>query len=442
MDIAVLREYAESSAEKNNIKDWKLLAFKGTSKSAKAVKKELSQSDSSTSTAISVRVIAGGREGSASSELINGEEIERLFESAIDNASINDSDNIPEIFGGSASYPSIERKEVEEVSLNTLKDEVLRVNAALLASDSHVKDGSNVSAAFAESEKYQINSKGLELCERSAGSYIMANAICEKGGEVKSAYSVKEGYSSDVMDSVAKSISQFGAAKVKSGVYDIVFSPECMQQILDTFFSVFSLKSACLGLSSLAGKEGSLIASPVLSIVDNPLYEDYQFASAFDGDGMATFQKDVIRDGVLMNLLSNREWAKRAGKESSGNSYRSASGGSSSIIPYSFYIEAGKESQKELFEKAEGGLYVTQMKGFHAGANAVSGDFSIDSAGYLIKDGEALESKEGFTVAGNFYKLLENIEAVAADLEFDVTLSSSRFGSPSVLVRGLSVAGE
>ncbi len=442
MDIAALKEYAEKAAAEYGIKDWELLVYRGTSKSAKAVKRELSQSDSSTSTALSIRIIRDNREGSAASEVVSEDEIAALFEKAIDNAQINDSDNFPEIFEGSREYPSIKSIETERVSLNDLKNRVLNVNSSLLSSDSSVKDGSSVAAAFAESEKYQINSKGLMLSSKGSGSYIMSHAICEKDGEVKSAYSVKEDYSSDVSDSVSKAVSQFGASKVKSGIYDVVFSPECMQQILDTFFSVFTLKSGCLGLSSFYGKEGSKVASSVLNIVDDPLYEDYHFASAFDGDGMATHRKDVIRNGVLNTLLSNREWARRAGKESSANSYRSASGGASSIIPYSFYIEKGSDSLKELFSKADGGLYVTQMKGFHAGANPVSGDFSIDSSGYLIKDGEALASKEGFTVAGNFYTLLENIEAVASDLEFDVTLSASRFGSPSLLVRGLSIAGD
>ena len=81
------------------------------------------------------------------------------------------------------------------------------------------------------------------------------------------------------------------------------------------------------------------------------------------------------------------------------------------------------------------------MKGFHAGANAISGDFSIESAGFLIKDGKAEEAVKQFTVAGNIYSLLENIMSLSDALEFDVTLSSSRIGSPDVLVKELSIAG-
>ena len=136
------------------------------------------------------------------------------------------------------------------------------------------------------------------------------------------------------------------------------------------------------------------------------------------------------------------EFAARCGKKTTGNGYRSAASGNGGITSYSFYIAPGNESREEVFRKAEGGIYVTEMKGFHAGANDISGDFSIESAGFLIEDGRADKPVKEFTVSGNFYELLENAAAVADDLEFDVTLAESRFGSPSVLVKNLSVSGK
>ena len=47
---------------------------------------------------------------------------------------------------------------------------------------------------------------------------------------------------------------------------------------------------------------------------------------------------------------------------------------------------------------------------------------------------------EQITVAGNFYEVLNTVEAVGADLEFRAP-GGSCFGSPSLLVEKLSVAG-
>ncbi len=45
---------------------------------------------------------------------------------------------------------------------------------------------------------------------------------------------------------------------------------------------------------------------------------------------------------------------------------------------------------------------------------------------------------KNFTVSGNFFTLLKDIQGVGADLDF----LGSNFGSPSVLVPALAVAGE
>jgi PmbA protein len=84
------------------------------------------------------------------------------------------------------------------------------------------------------------------------------------------------------------------------------------------------------------------------------------------------------------------------------------------------------------------GLYLTEVSGLHAGANPVSGDFSLLSRGFEVKGGKCVRAVEQFTVAGNFYKLLETIEAVGNDLLFE----GSPIGSPCVRVKNLSVAGE
>ena len=81
---------------------------------------------------------------------------------------------------------------------------------------------------------------------------------------------------------------------------------------------------------------------------------------------------------------------------------------------------------------------MTEVTGLHAGANPVSGDFSLSSKGFLIADGKKGAPVKNFTVSGNFFALLKDIEKIGADLEF----IRGKCGSPSVLVRDLAVAGE
>ena len=85
---------------------------------------------------------------------------------------------------------------------------------------------------------------------------------------------------------------------------------------------------------------------------------------------------------------------------------------------------------------------ITRLEGMHAGANPISGDFSLQSAGFMIRDGKKAEYVKSFTVAGNFYDLLKNIVALANNSHLPNAMGSTAFGAPSTLVENLSIAGK
>ena len=103
------------------------------------------------------------------------------------------------------------------------------------------------------------------------------------------------------------------------------------------------------------------------------------------------------------------------------------------------YLQPGELSEEELLAQVGTGVYITSLGGLHAGANPVSGDFSLQSAGFMIEGGQKTTAVKSFTVAGNFYDLLKNITALASNLELP---GMGAFGSPSVRVDGLSIAGK
>ena len=84
------------------------------------------------------------------------------------------------------------------------------------------------------------------------------------------------------------------------------------------------------------------------------------------------------------------------------------------------------------------GIVITEVSGLHAGANPISGDFSLLAKGYTVENGRKGQPVEQITVAGNFYTMLKNIRAVGSDLEFP----GSPVGSPSVDVGEMNIAGK
>ncbi len=88
-------------------------------------------------------------------------------------------------------------------------------------------------------------------------------------------------------------------------------------------------------------------------------------------------------------------------------------------------------------EVMDNGLVITDVSGLHAGADAISGDFSLIAKGYTVKNGKKDAPVEQITVAGNFYQLLKGIRAVGSDLTFP----QGGMGSPTLDVGEISVAG-
>jgi PmbA protein len=162
----------------------------------------------------------------------------------------------------------------------------------------------------------------------------------------------------------------------------------------------------------------------------------------FDAEGSPTHRKAIIEKGVLNTLLYNLKTAAVAGKKTTGNASKAGYDSSVGIRPFTMYLEGGELTEEELLQKAGNGVYITDLSGLHAGADSISGDFSLQSAGYMIENGKKTRYVKSFTVAGNFYELLKNIVALANNSHLPRAMGSTAFGAPSALVDGLSIAGK
>ena len=229
-----------------------------------------------------------------------------------------------------------------------------------------------------------------------------------------------------------EALCNLGAGRMRSGATPVVIKNSAMGDLLSTFSGIFSADNAQKGISLLAGREGETIASACVTITDDPLLPWGLGSSPFDREGAATRTKNVVEGGVLKTLLHNRQTAKKAGVKTTGN----AAGGGR-VAPSNLFIAPGTLPAGDLLRNMGDGLYLTEVSGLHAGANPISGDFSLLARGFEIKGGERVRAVEQFTVAGNFYQLLRDILSVGSDLHFE----GSPIGSPTVAVRSLSVAG-
>ena len=191
-----------------------------------------------------------------------------------------------------------------------------------------------------------------------------------------------------------------------------------------------------------AAKSFTAIASEAVTLVDDPFHKENPEPINFDAEGSPTHKKAVIENGVLNTLLYNLKTAAVAGKKTTGNASKAGYDSSVGIRPFTMYLAGGELTPDELLQKAGNGVYINSLGGLHAGANPITGDFSLQSAGFMIENGVKTRAVKSFTVAGNFYDMLKNITALADNCHLPQAMGATAFGAPSVLVDGLSVAGK
>jgi len=276
----------------------------------------------------------------------------------------------------------------------------------------------------------------------------VAVAVVSNGQEMANSFEVKLGELSGIDNAkmTAKAaedaVRKLGGEPPATGVYPVVFHPEAMSSLLGVFSSIFSSENAQKGLSRLNGQEGQVIANQCVTLVDDPFHKDAFTQINFDSEGCPTHKKNVIENGTLNTLLYNMKTAAVAGKETTGNAGKAGYDGAVNVRPFAMYLAAGELSEDELLAKAGNGIMITSLGGLHAGANPISGDFSLQSSGYTIVDGKKGDYIKSFTVAGNFYDLLKNITALSDKMVIPTPLGFTVFGSPYVLVENLSIAGK
>ncbi len=235
------------------------------------------------------------------------------------------------------------------------------------------------------------------------------------------------------IEAARRTVATLGSRKVETQECPIVFDPEIARSIVGTVFSVANGSSFWRKQTYLLGKEGETIASPLVTIIDDPLIPRAPGSRPFDGDGLATHKNPVVTKGVLAPVLCDVYAGRKLGRASTASASRGI-GGNPGPSTSNLIMEAGSVSREELLKQTPRGLYVTALMGF--GFSPVTGDFSRGAQGFWIENGELTFPVSEVTIAANFDQILKRIDLVANDLEL-----RSSTAAPTFRVSHMTVAG-
>ena len=448
MDYQSFKNAVIAEAQAQGIADYELYYESGADTSIGVFGHEINEFSSSEGGGVCFRCIVEGRMGYASTQAMNENEAKALVARAADNAAALETDEAVFLCDGGKEYRPLDRELAPLPTTEEMIATALATQEKMYAADPMVIDGCQTQVIAEASQIAICNSRGLDLTYTNRVSGMIVAAVVSDGKEMSDSYEIKLG-TLDQLDTDAltrKAVEdakrKLGGEAPKSGAMPVIFSPEAMSSLLGVYSAIFSSENAQKGLSQLAGKEGQIIAAPCVTLVDDPFHTDSPAPRNFDSEGCPTYTKNVIENGVLNTLLYNMKTAAVAGKQTTGNASKGGYDAPVGIRPFTMYLKGGEISEEALFAKAENGVFITSLGGLHAGANPISGDFSLQSSGFKIEDGKKTDYIKSFTVAGNFYQLLLNITDLADNSQLPRAMGSTAFGAPSVLVSGLTVAGK
>jgi PmbA protein len=293
-------------------------------------------------------------------------------------------------------------------------------------------------------EAFIVNTKGLERAKRLGSATLYVEALAARGDDRKGHvdWCLARRPAEIVPEKVGKeaalgAIRMLGAKQPSSGRKNLLFAPRPFAELLGIFSLQFSGKNAEEKRTPLAGRIGQAIGAKGLNIVDDATIEGGPASRPFDDEGIPSSRIAIVEDGVFRAFLHTSDTARRAGAKATGHGARGYRG-VPAVAPSNLMIPAGTASPEELRAGAE--IEIVSVTG-SAGANPVSGEFSLPVLGFELAGGKRAAPLHNFTIAGSFEGLLKGVQGIGKDFEFGNPGMISAFGCGSILVSGVAVAG-
>lgn len=406
---------------------------------------EMTEYSSNSTRGLCFRGLKNGRMGYSSTEAFDEEAVGQLVRGVVESAELSEDTDPEFLYDGSEAVPEINLQ--NDVLAQTSSEEKI---ARLLAMEKAIRETPKVDRSAnnaIQTGRYTVrivNSHGMNRVYTEDICLMFGEATARDVDFVSSGFYGKAARDLAELDAQAigqetacRAVNALNAGPVPSGKYHVVIAGEAMTDLLSTFCGIFSAESAQKGLSLLKGRLGDTIAAPCVTLVDDPLLPDGFSSRPFDDEGVPSKAHTLIEAGVFKTFLHNLKTAHKDGVETTGNASKAGYSSPVHVAPSNLYLKPGERSLADVLSSIGEGIVITEVTGLHAGANPLSGDFSLLSKGYTFQNGQREKPVEQITIAGNFYQLLQNARELASDLVFPM----GGVGSPSVDVGELSISG-
>jgi TldD protein len=282
---------------------------------------------------------------------------------------------------------------------------------------------------YADSHQQTIflSSLGSYISQPRTDITIRLSAVAAGDGDVQQAglslgsrgdFSPMRRLHQQVGEMAKKAVALLSAPQVKGGEYTVVLDPVLAGVFVHEAFghlseSDFVYEDDRLREIMVLGKR---FGSKELNIVDSAAVPGLRGSYKYDDEGVPATKTYLIREGKLVGRLHSRETAAKMGEKPTGNARAINYRHPPIVRMTNTYIEPGRASFSDIIAGIKEGVYAKNWFG-----GTTSMEMFTFSAGeaYMIRNGQIAEALRPVVLTGNVFTTLNNIDAIAGDLDMN-----------------------
>jgi PmbA protein len=385
---------------------------------------------------LGVTIYAGQRKGSASTANLSPAAVEETVAKALSIATFTAEDQyagLPDAALMASNLPDLDLCHPWEIDATAAIDLAKRCEAAGLATDERIRNSEGASVSTHRKLRVFGNSHGFVGGYPSTSHSISCVVLGQNDGDMQRDYWYTAARDWRVLEDIEevgrkaarKAVERLGAGKLSTRKAPVLFAPDLARGLIGHFCGAIGGAAQYRRSSFLLDAHGQQVFPEGISLIERPHLRGALGSAPFDGEGVATRDRELVVNGVLDGYLLDAYSARKLGLVTTGNA-----GGVHNLV-----VQGHMLDPKTLLKKLGTGLLVTEMMG--QGVNPVTGDYSRGAAGFWIENGEVTRPVHEITVAGNLREMYRDIVAQGDDVDCRGAIHCG-----SLLIGEMTIAGD
>ena len=384
---------------------------------------------------LSVAVYFGHRKGSASTSDMQPGSLQETVRKACSLASYGAEDpaaGLADPDRMATRFPDLQLYHPWSLETDQAIDLATTCEAAALAQDDRINNSEGATVSSHEGCSVYGNSHGFLAGYPDTQHSLSCAVLAAEGSDMQRdfEYSVArdpgelEGAEKIGREAAQRALGRLGARKLDTRVTPVIYPAQLARGLFGHALGALSGGALYRQASFLLDCLGEPVFAPHITLSEHPFLPKGLGSGAFDNEGVATQERNLVEDGVLKGYVLGSYYARKLGLETTGNA-----GG-----VHNLQVSDTGVSYADLIEEMNTGFLVTELMG--QGVNTVTGDYSRGASGFWVENGEIAYPVHEVTVAGNLRDMYKGIIAIATDLDCRGGIRSG-----SLLIDKVTIAG-